>query len=316
MIRYIKHQGIDKEKWDNCIRHSGIDLEYAHAWYLDVLCPVWDALVMNDYEAAMPLCRKRKYGIDYLFQPFLAQQLGVFSTSGVQSPLVDDFLSAIPDRYRWVDIRLNEMNRPGHEGFVCAERRNFTIGMTKGYEALQQGFSRNCRRNIHKAEMAGLIVRNDLPAEKVLPFLTNNLAKQVKDLDRAFFHTLKEVVQVSIRKGQGELLSVQMPDTTSVIAAGWLLKNDSRLFFQACASSPEGKKHEVMYLLVNHAIRQHASSGRIFDFTGSNLPGVAYFNASFGARPSSYPAVYRNKLPFPLKVLKKKPVWVRAASQP
>ncbi len=38
----------------------------------------WDALVWNDYEAVMPLTWNRKYGIAYLYQPFLTAQLGVF----------------------------------------------------------------------------------------------------------------------------------------------------------------------------------------------------------------------------------------------
>jgi hypothetical protein len=208
------------------------------------------------------------------------------------------------------------MNRPRHAKFIWAERRNFTIELTEGYQTLQQRFNRNCRRNIQKAESAGLVVKDDLSEETILSFLKHHLAKNVKDHKNKFFHTLEAVLRASSQNGQGILFSVHKRDTGPVLAAGWFLKNDSRLSFQACASSPEGKKHEAMYLLVDHAIRQHASSGRIFDFMGSNLQGVAYFNASFGARPSSYPAVFRNTLPFPLKALKRKPVWVMDAMQP
>lgn len=309
-IQYIPHQEIDRQKWDAAIRQSRLDAPYALTWYLDLVSPDWDALVKGDYEAVMPICRKRKFGIDYLFQPFLAQQLGVFSSSVVQSRLVDDFLSAIPVRYRWIDMHLNETNHSVHEGFIHIERKNFTLELTEGYAALQQGFSRNCKRNINKAEKAGLAVRDDRPCEWALSFLSKSLGNQVKDLKNQFFKTLEAVVRLSIRNGQGMLYSVQDVDKENIIATGWFLKNESRLCFQACASSPEGKEHEAMYLIVDHAIKEYAGSGRILDFTGSNLPGVAYFNASFGARPAAYPAVFRNNLPFPLKTLKKKPAGV------
>lgn len=316
MIKNCRHQDIDRQKWDAVIRQSEPDMPYALSWYLDIVSPGWDGLVMNDYEAVMPLCRKSRFGIDYLFQPFLAQQMGVFSTFPARSPLADDFLSAIPRRYKWIDMHLNEMNHPEHMEYVCVKRKNFTIDLRKDFQALQQNYSRNCRRNIRKAEKAGWVLGEDLPAEKAVSFLNRYLAMQVKNLDKDFFAVLESVVGASVANGSGMLLSVQQPETGEVVAAGWFLKNDSRLCFQACASTIEGKAHESMYLLMDHALRKHASSGRIFDFTGSNLPGVAYFNASFGATLSAYPAVYRNTLPFLLKLLKKKPAWVNPSGLP
>ena len=60
-----------------------------------------------------------------------------------------------------------------------------------------------------------------------------------------------------------------------------------------------------MYLLVDDMIRRQAGTGKIFDFTGSNLPGVAYFDSGFGAGETFYPTWVRNTLPWPLRLLKK-----------
>ena len=54
---------------------------YGYSFYLDHMAKHWDALVSGDYEAVMPLTWNRKYGIYYLYQPFLAAQLGVFGAS-------------------------------------------------------------------------------------------------------------------------------------------------------------------------------------------------------------------------------------------
>ncbi len=298
MIRHIRHQEIDKDKWNNCICQSGIDLEYAHAWYLNVVCPGWDALVMHDYEAVMPLTGNRKIGISYLFQPFFTQQLGVFSTAGYSVELVDSFLDAIPDCYKLVDIRINEFNHPEHNSYQYTAKKNYTLKLEDSYDVLYRNFSRNCRRNIKKGENVGLMVKTGMDPGQFAQFVRIHLSDQLRKKDAGFINSARflEIIRTSLQRSQGEILSVHL-DNKSPLAAGWFLKSKSRLFFQACASAPEGKHHEAMYVLVNHMIKQHASSGLIFDFMGSVLPGVEYFNASFGATAASYLAVHSNRLP-------------------
>ena len=87
-----------------------------------------------------------------------------------------------------------------------------------------------------------------------------------------------------------------------MLAAGWFVYTPERCLFLVCASTSEGKRNQAMYLLVDHVIRSKSGSGLIFDFTGSNIPGVAYFNSGFGAVKSYYPTVKRNNLPWPVLV--------------
>ena len=71
MIRYLTHNQIDTRRWDECIAQSPNGLVYAWSWYLDVVHPSWEALVEDDYETVMPLTGNKKFGVNYLFQPFL-----------------------------------------------------------------------------------------------------------------------------------------------------------------------------------------------------------------------------------------------------
>lgn len=305
MIRHIRHQEIEKDKWDACICQSGIDLEYAHAWCLDMVCPVWDALVMHDYEAVMPLTGNRKFGISYLFQPFLTQQLGVFSTRGYSAEMIDSFLDAIPGCYKLVDIQINEFNKPENKSYQYTTKKNYTLSLADHYDLLYRNFSRNCQRNIKKAKNAGLMVKTGMDPDQFVQFVRTHLSDQLRKKDAGFISSARflEIIKTSLQRSQGEILSVHL-DNKKPVAAGWFLKSNSRLFFQVCASAPEGKQHEAMYLQVNHMIEQHTSSGLIFDFMGSVLPGVEYFNASFGATAASYLAVHSNRLPKIVRMFK------------
>ena len=55
MIQYLKNNEIDIEKYDNCIKSSLNSRIYAFSWYLNIVADNWDVLVLNDYEAVMPL---------------------------------------------------------------------------------------------------------------------------------------------------------------------------------------------------------------------------------------------------------------------
>ena len=77
-VHYITYQQIDKSKWDNCIDTAANGLVYGYSFYLDAMAKHWDALVLDDYEAVMPLTWRKKFGIRYLYQPAFTQQLGIF----------------------------------------------------------------------------------------------------------------------------------------------------------------------------------------------------------------------------------------------
>jgi hypothetical protein len=54
------------------------------------------------------------------------------------------------------------------------------------------------------------------------------------------------------------------------------------------ALSQEGKEKQVASLLLNTIIEEYASTNKILDFEGSQLPGIKNFFKSFGAKKESY----------------------------
>ncbi len=304
MIKYLTHSEIDKHLWDKCIYHSANRLTYGMSWWLDVVSPGWEALVQDDYVAVMPLTRKRRFGIDYLYQPYLTQQLGVFSPNKPEPEDVDRFLKAIPEKIMYVDIHLNSMNSPLNNNFTYTTRNNFTLDMTQPYVHLLAKYHRNCRRNLQKAVQAGLEVKSG-PSPKVFTsFVERNLDKKVQDMGNKISPVVRELTQASIQQGVGEIKGVYKPNG-KLVAVGWFIIDMGRCYFSICASNKEGRVNQSMYLLVDHIIETHSGKGEIFDFTGSNIPGVAYFNSGFGAVKSHYLAAKRNMLPWPLNLLKR-----------
>ena len=88
-ILHLRNKSIDYCRWDNCITKSHNHLTYAYSWYLDIVSPNWEALVSEDYAYIMPLPVKSRYGIPYLVQPVLTQQLGIYSKKKINERNID-----------------------------------------------------------------------------------------------------------------------------------------------------------------------------------------------------------------------------------
>src|SRR5690349_23398356 len=109
-IQYLKREEIDSNRWDKCIEKADNGLIYAYSFYLDHMADNWDALVLGDYEAVMPLTWRRKFGIYYLYQPFVTASLGVFTTLPIDETLMATFIDQIPRKFKLIDIDLNTGN--------------------------------------------------------------------------------------------------------------------------------------------------------------------------------------------------------------
>jgi len=303
MIKYLPHAEINAQKWDVCISSSFNKLPYALSWWLDSVCPDWDAIVLGDYEAVMPLTRGRKWGFDYLYQPYFTQQLGIFSPEPILHTLVSDFLAAIPSSFKFISIQLNKENYVIDTDYHIGFRKNFQLDLSANAVSLAAGYHRNCRRNIQRAVQSGCsIVEGPMPPVFTV-FIEKNLERQLSGIRRFFYPSLLRVTSASVQHQCGEIVGIHNR-SGELQAAAWFIITMNRCLFLVCASTPAGKENQAMSLIVDHMIRKHAGSRMVFDFAGSNLPGIAYFNAGFGASETLYPVISRNTLPLPFKLFK------------
>ncbi|MCE7956103.1 MAG: hypothetical protein DYH00_10620 [Bacteroidetes bacterium CHB6] len=173
-IVFHQHNEIDKQKWDEVIASSHNSLPYAYSWYLDCVCPNWNALVGDDYQYVFPLTANTKFGIKYLYQPYFAQQLGLFSKHNISPDQVISFLKAIPDFYKLIEINLNFANTVSDSGFQVSKRKNFELQLDKPYTEIKKFYSDNQKRNIAKAEKSGLFVTDKITIRQVIDFFKHD----------------------------------------------------------------------------------------------------------------------------------------------
>lgn len=308
-IQYLTHRQIDKTKWDQCIKTADNGLVYAYSFYLDNMAKHWDALVLStgvhsesEYEMVMPLTWNSKYGVNYLYQPFLTAQLGVFGKQ-VTEQQVSHFIHAIPSSFRLIEISLNHGNIHGLPGHFTVNRSNYVLDMQKPYEELYKNYKENTRRNIKKAMHAGCTVQKDFDVEKVIELALEQMKEYSKEsgenVDR-------------FRRLYKDLHARQMSTTYGIVSEKNKLLSSSVFFFShnrayyiLVGNHPDGKTMGASHALIDAFIKEHAGKKMSLDFEGSDIPNLALFYNSFGASEEVYPALKINRLPFYMKWFKK-----------
>lgn len=295
-IKHLPHRAIDKEKWDRCIDGSDNGLIYAYSYYLDIMSRNWDALVLNDYEAVMPLTWNEKFGIRYLYQPFLAAQLGVFGKN-LEARLVGQFLQAIPSSFRFVDISLNAGNNCNFPGL--SSRTNFVLDLGKPYETLVGSYSDNVKRNIKKS--AACYIDNNLDGEKVIELAMQQMKAYGKD-EKANVERFRKLY--THLKLNSSAIAYGVSLSEKLLASAIFLVHKQRAYYILVGNHPDGKNYGASHALIDAFISNHAAGKMKLDFEGSDIPGLATFYRSFGAEKETYPSLKINRLPFYLKWMK------------
>ncbi|HRI41230.1 MAG TPA: GNAT family N-acetyltransferase [Bacteroidia bacterium] len=303
MIRFLRHEEIDRHRWDEVITHSPEGTIYAESWFLDAVCPVWHALVEDDYKAVFPLTWRKKYGLHYLFQPPFCQQLGLFSKQ--ETPLIDaaPFLEAIPKHYRLVELQLNSGNRCTHPAFTVTERPNLELRLQRDYAALAKGYSDNTSRNLRKAQQSGLVVETSDSIEPVIRLFRDNRGSTLERFDEQQYERLRSLAGSALEKGRGIIRLVQDP-SGQLHAGAFFVQSKDRLIFLFSGTSAEARKSGAMSALIDRVIHAYAGTNMRLDFEGSVDPNLARFYRSFGSEEVVYLQIRRNRLPFPFRLFK------------
>lgn len=307
MIQYLSHNQIDKTKWDATIAECGNI--YAYSWYLDMVHPQWEALVEDDYQSVMPLTGGKKFGVYYLFQPYFVQQLGVFSKLSVTAETAEAFLKAIPSKYRFAEIRLNEGNVFADTMQSVEYHRNVLLDLNQDYKTIRANYHQNTKRNLAKAENNNLQLVSTVIPYHVVALFTDNRGALLDKWGDAEYARLTALTKVAVNRNHAFLLGVSEKGVGQLLCAAIFMKTSERITFLFSGLTEEGKQRQAMTWLLDQVIQKHAKQPLTFDFEGSDDDNLARFYLGFGGEETKYPSYCFNRLSPIGKVLLK--VWKR-----
>jgi hypothetical protein len=304
MIRFVKQTEINRHKWDQLIATSKTALPYAKTWYLDaVYGDRWDALIKDDYEAVMPLPVKQKYLVSYLPTPLFTQQLGIFSPSEIPAALVAEFMHQVRERVKFIDFNLNYANPVDlAEQFNSTPRTNLVLDISDDRSMISNKYSDNLKRNIRKAEENQLYF-STCSIRSIINLFIADKASSIPNWKVEYYNVLERLYHMASLRGYARTLGAYSAERNLLCGACFIEWN-GRSIFLFSGNSTEGKESGAMSYLIHQYLLDAPKGTRVFDFEGSDNPGLKRFYESFGAIEQNYINLKHNSLPVYLRWLK------------
>lgn len=308
-LKLLKREEIETARWDGCVHHAHNSKIYAYTWYLDNVCNGdWLGLVEGNYESVFPLVGNSKLlKIKQLYQPYLCQQLGIFSVNVLSAERIRQFLAAIPKEYKYWDIHFNDAHSSIlgiGDDYQIKSKDNYLLHLNKPYLELREAYSKNTKRNIKKAEKAALYFTAGIKPELFVAEVQK--AQELKGIKHpaALYHTAHRIIYNCLHRGQGSILGA-FDKEKNLCAAVFLMFNGSAIINLLNFTSPKGKENGAMHYLIDLLVQREANKHKYIDFEGSSVEGIARFYKSFGAKNTPYFQLKKNDLPWVLKWTKK-----------
>jgi len=280
MIRYLKNEEINFKKYDACVLSATRSKVYAFSWYLEAVTEAWDVLILDDYKAVMPLPLRKKYGINYIFQPNWIQHLGIFSLDPLSESDIGNFIKHIPKKFKLIDYNVNFKLKNS------LALTNYIRPLNKDFKSIFKAFSKGRKSSITQAQKAGVEVGEVLDNQPIITLFKENKGLNLELTEDAYSQLEKLLTKAKELKKLNAIVAYS--SEKELIGGAFFILSNNRITYLFSAVNQKGRDSQAMSLILNWVIKKYAESEYIFDFEGSMLPGVATFIKSFGAQKEVY----------------------------
>ena len=299
-ITILPAREIDENKWNHCVVENTNGLIYSSTAYLNAMAENWQGLIIDDYASVMALPWKKKIGIRYAYTPPFIQQLGLIGdTTSVDW---QELLAAVQGFISFADIHFNFSNTAIQSITEVFPKTNLVLDLAVGYLAIESGYKTDLKENIKKANTGHVVYGNEdykIGIERYKSYYRERMP-HIKENDYNNFLRLCQSLQ---KKDQCFARSVRN-ESGDVLAIGVFLSDQKRIYNLMNTTSKKGRDKEANHLLLNSVIKEFSGKCLLFDFEGSELPGVRFFYEKFGAENEPYFHYHFNGLPWLLRKFK------------
>ena len=300
-IRYLRHEEIDKAKWDHVVAESPEGSIYGCSWMLDAAAGKWDALVSGDYDTIVPLPVRKKWGITYVFQPYFIQCLPLMGKKALSANDVSLLFTHIAGRFKWVFANFSHTPQPAIKAAV-RKRVNFILPIPAKADDLLYRKKKDVKQNLRKTK--GLYLKEGVPPAMVADMFYEVYGRKYYAGGRKITGNLTNLLTSAIQRESGQCYGVANAQDEIIFSAA-VLHFSNRLVYLVSAPTGEGRIKSAAHFFIDEMISRHMNKGLIFDFEGSDIPSVAGFYRKFNPQDEFYYEVKINNLSWPWRLFKK-----------
>lgn len=284
-MQIIPSEKIDVQKWDALVATDERG-PYDYSWYLSVVSEKWYILVDENYTKGVAFATSTRLGIENVtVAPFVREHQ--FYGKWTENE-VDNALNTIQKRFSG---GVFQTNFP-----IKGTKRTYQI-----VETLQ--LQKHAERNIRKAAKNEAEIVDGTDVLGTYQLVVDALSGKIAWLDGEKQEILKKLF---LELQKRELLRVkEMRQSGQVLGGLFFFQGKNRVVYLKGGVNEVGKSIGGMYLTMATQIEETLAQGKMFDFDGSEVPGVKRFNTYFGGKDAYYYQLTWDKNPFWYRLARK-----------
>lgn len=296
-IALIPSAQIDRTKWDQCVAENANGLLYSTSAYLDTMAENWVGLVAGDYKQIMPLPWKKKLGIRYGYTPPFIQQLGITGVTDIT--LMQAILAYLKKVYSFGDMHFNFGNGKALEGIRYIPKTNLLIDLGTGYANIYHNYRNDLKETLKKNRSADYVIGD---YEEAIALFATTYQYRLGKLRTIDYQRFGKLCKTLHNNNQCFTRMAKSKEGT-VLAIALFLTDNKRVYNIMNTTLPEGRHQKANHFLLDKVLQELSGQPMLFDFEGSEIPGVKQFYEGFGGQNQPYFHYRHNGFPWPLNLL-------------
>lgn len=290
--KWVHNADLDLTKWDALVERSPSSTIFSTSHYLNATCKDWFAYVDDDYSFGVPVGSKKKLGIQSIYPPYFHRYAEVIGDA--DSIDQDHFSASLKTQFPTGILHFKDdfIQHIPSKSFI------FQVVSKEDYKLKSQA-----KRMLKKFKGTALKIEidNNRSAE-VLGLVKQELSKKMDVYAGSSSQGLDNLIADPPENIQ--LITVALMDQSKLVGGLIGLEYKQTVLYLKGTTTENTKKNGGMYALMDRLINYTHSSEKLFDFGGSRVEGVRFFNTRFNAQDKTYFCYHWDNSPGWYKFLK------------
>ena len=270
------NRDIDFEKWDTLVRESDHCSVFNTTHYLNATCPDWYAYMDDSYTFGFPVGVTSKLSIKSIYPPFFHRYSEIVGDESkvdlneLTSSMTKEFPAGI------IHSKKDILETLSSEEFVYQQLNK------EVYKLKSQA-----KRMIKKFNDSGMVIEFDNSrSAEVLSLVKKELSKKMNLYSSSSSLALNKLI--SNLPKDISLKTIVLKDDNNLVGGLLALEHEDTFLYLKGTTAETAKENGGMYALMEHLINLSFEENKTFDFGGSRVKGVRFFNTRFNAEDKTY----------------------------
>jgi hypothetical protein len=269
-LRHIIHENINRVLWDKCVSRAFNGDVFGFSWFLDAVFDRWDALIIDDYKAVMPIPVYIKKRFRKIAQKIIPIKFNLYFNVHIETKIKDIDLN-FTVLFKTINVIKTENKELFSNEMRFKKHKSFHMDLINSYDSLKHTYSDFVKKQIKISEENKIFYNIG-----ILPNGIALLASISDKLNKKQQNLIRKITAVSLRKFKGEIYGA-FNDKNRLIATAFFLNSHFKTYLITSYQTKESINKRALFGLIDYYLKTHSELALTLDFFGLNaMPDEFY----------------------------------------